>query len=210
MKVTLQVDGVEMTFTEEELIAILKEYFNQAKTEHQDHKPQSSQIHGPEEGVPFEVNPLEIDRKLFEITRKDPKQEKMRKTIQEALDEVKKNPDRYGKSFKTLMPVKTWNYRIVDELKELAAKLGDHMADWIEQALEWAQRIQNGESWKAICNEPDTANWYRLVEWKNGFYRLVGGSRKFVYRCPASSVNVNICDPNYELSGTVPLVVLYK
>ena len=31
------------------------------------------------------------------------------------------------------------------------------MADWVEQAFEWAQRISNGESWKTICNDADTA-----------------------------------------------------
>ena len=214
MKVTLQVDGVEMTSSEEELIAILKEHFNKAKPERQEkpkHEPTKS-ILRPTEGVPFEVNPPGIYRISFECKRKDEQQEKTRQLILKAFAEVDENPERYGKPFKTLMPVKTWNYKTVGELRELAAKLGDHNANWVEQALEWAQRIQNGETWEAICNEPDTANWYRLIEWKNGYTRLVGGSRKSNNHFPASDVSYDVCNANHTCSSrsiTVPLVVLY-
>ena len=118
------------------------------------------------------------------------------------------DPTRYGNPFKTLMPEKTWRWKYVSELKKLATKLGNHEADWVEQAIEWAQRISNGETWEDICNNPDTANCYRLVKWKNGYYRLVGGSRKDYDDHPASDVDHDDYSSNIEIGITVPLVVL--
>ena len=80
----------------------------------------------------------------------------------------------------------------------------------MEQALEWAQRICNGESWEAVCNDADTANWYRLVVWKNGYGRLVGGSRNRNFYSPASDVDNYDYNSNYWVDYTVPLVVLKK
>ena len=91
----------------------------------------------------------------------------------------------------------------------MACKLGDHNADWVEQALEWAQRISNGESWEVICNNADTANWYRMIIWKNGYARLVGGSRNRSNVFPASDVH-NYDYDSYGIIYTVPLVVLYE
>ena len=207
MKVTLQVDGRELSL--EEVEAIVREHFSKKEvTEQQETKPQqetSKPIRGPQEGVPFEVNPNGIDQSPFQVKRKDPNQEAMQQTILEALDEVKKYPKRYGKTFWTLRPEKTWDWKTVGELVELAEEKGDHIANWVEQALEWAQRIQNGETWETICNEPDTANWFRLVQWKNGYYRLVGGSCVNYSSNPAFVV----CNSNYYIrNATVPLVVL--
>ena len=190
MKVTLQVDGREPS---------LQETF----------KP----IRGPQEGVLFEINSDGIDQSLFQVKKEDPKQEAMRQLILEAFTKKNENPEKYGKPFKTLMPKKNWDWKTVGELKELAAKLGDHMADWVEQAIEWAQRIQNGETWEAICNEPDTAQWARLIQWKDGSYQVVGGScmeYDCCYDYPAFYVYYYYCFLNDSICNTVPLVVLYK
>ena len=212
-QITLPVNGREMTFSEEELIAILEEHFSQAKTEQQKPNPQqepSRPIHGPEEGVPFPVNPNGIiNPSDFQEARKDHAQEKMRQIILEALDEKKKNPWKYGKTFWTLRPKKTWNWKTVDELVELAYAKGDHNADWVEWALELAQRITNGETWEDLCNKPDTADWYRLVQWKEGYYRLVGGSPWNFDYSPASNVDDCNYDTSSKINGTVPLVVRY-
>ena len=123
---------------------------------------------------------------------------------------MKNYPEKFGRPFKTMMPEKTWSSRTVSELKKLACRLGGHNADWVEQALEWAQRIHNGESWEAVCNEPDTANWYRLVVWKNSFVRLIGGSVEVNDASPASDVssyNYYSYDESYI---AVPLVVRYS
>ena len=131
----------------------------------------------PIEGKLFEVNPLGIDRSNFETPMSDRQQEWTRQIIQEAFAKVDKHPEKYASPFYTLIPEKKWNgYKTVTELEVYANSFRGLMADWVEQALEWAQRICNGESWKAVCNNADTANWYRLVVWKNGYHRLVGGS----------------------------------
>lgn len=60
-------------------------------------------------------------------------------------------------------------WKNVVELKEEAKNQGGHMANWIEQALEWAQRIDNGESWETICNEPDKNKHYRMIIGEKGY-----------------------------------------
>lgn len=207
MKVTLPIYGRERTFSEQELIAILEKHFSNESTE-QVTTEKLALV--PTEDKWFEVNPQAIDQSLFQKKRKDERQEKTRKLILEAFAEVKSSPEKYGKKFKTMMPKKTWTSKTVAELKQLACELGDHNADWVEQALEWAQRIFNGESWEAVCNNADTANWYRLVVWKNGYARLVGGSRFSDLDDPASYVCSNDCNSNYRVNYTVPLVVLYE
>lgn len=205
LEITLTVHGRERTFSEKELIVILEKHFSNEATE------QVSIAKGaqePTEDKWFEVNPQTIDQSLFQKKRKDERQEKTRRLILEAFTEVKSSPEKYGKKFKTMMPKKSWTYKTVEELKQLACKLGDHNADWVEQALEWAQRISNGESWEVICNNADTANWYRMIIWKNGYARLVGGSRVSSYDLPASDVNNNDYNSNNRINNTVPLVVL--
>lgn len=207
MKITLPIHGRERTFSEKELIAILEKYFSNEATE-QATTAKVAQV--PTEDQWFEVNPQTINQSLFKKKRKDERQERTRKLILEAFAEVKSSPEKYGRKFKTMMPKKTWTSKTVAELKQLACEFGNHNADWVEQALEWAQRICNGESWEAVCNNADTANWYRLVVWKNGYARLVGGSRHNSDYYPASDVY------NYDyyfgdgFNSTVPLVVLYE
>ncbi len=207
MKVTIPVHGRERTFSEQELIDILEKHFSNEATE-QVSTAKVAKV--PTEDQWFKVNPLGIDQKLFKKQRTDKSQEMTRQLILEAFAKVKSNPKKYGRKFKTMMPKKTWNYKKVSELKDLARKLGDHMANWVEQALEWAQRIANGESWEAICNRDDTANWYRLVAWKNGHTRLVGGSVDDLNTNPASYVGSNYCCVYDGLGYAVPLVVLYE
>lgn len=206
MKVTLQINGREMTFTEKELISILEKHFSDEVIE-QSKTAEVSQR--PTEGKWFEVNPLAIDQNLFKEERSDSKQEKTRQLILEAFEEVKKN-SKYARPFKTMIPEKNWERKTVAELKAIAEKLGDHNADWVEQALEWAQRIANGETWKSTCNDRDTASWYRLVVWKNGYCRFVGGSRKSNIGSPASDVDNHDYHVDCNFEGTVPLVVLYE
>ena len=163
----------------------------------------------PSEGKLFEVNPLEIDRSKFEKPMSNRKQEWTRQIIQEAFAEVDKHPEKYASAFYTLMPEKKWNgLKTVAELNAYANDLDGQMADWVEQALEWAQRLFNGESWETICNNADTAYWYRVILWKNGCYRLVGGSRNININYPASDVGNRGYYSNDRIIGAVPLVVL--
>ena len=163
----------------------------------------------PSEGKLFEVNPLEIDRSKFEKPMSNRKQEWTRQIIQKAFAEVDKHPEKYASAFYTLMPEKKWNgLKTVAELNAYANDLDGQMADWVEQALEWAQRLFNGESWETICNNADTAYWYRVILWKNGCYWLVGGSRNININYPASDVGNRGYYSNDRIIGAVPLVVL--
>lgn len=197
-----------MTFSEQELIAIVEEHLS-SKTTKQVTTTKVAQK--PTEGQWFEVKPLSIDQGLFEKKRKDTEQEATRQLIREAFAEMRRNPEKYGKNFKTMIPKKDWSYKTVAYLKAKACELGDHNADWVEQAFEWAQRIANGESWKTICNDPDTANWYRLVVWKNGYARFIGGSLNVVKSNSASSVHVHdgYFDDDFSINVIVPLAVAY-
>lgn len=164
----------------------------------------------PTEGKWFEVNPIAIDQKLFKQARKNPKQEEVRLVILEAFEEITKNL-KYARPFKTIIPPKTWNSRSERELRFLACELGDHIANWVEQALEWAQRISNGESWEDICNKRDTANWYRLVVWKDDKYRLIGGAKtlnEYTWYAPTNVYKDNT-KRGYACYQSVPLVVDY-
>lgn len=203
MKITLLVNGQEMAFSEEELSAILSKYFKQGKyfkidTKHIDRW--------------FEITPKSIDRRLFLFKRSNEAEEKLRQFILEAFKEVDKKP-KYNIPFKAIYPVMRWGGTpTIEEYEEIVNNLGgDHMADWVEQALEWAQRIANGEEWIALCYEMDTADWCRLIKWKNGETRLIGGACKSKFRwtyppCHISSYNYS---DNIEYGEVVPLIVEY-
>lgn len=206
-EVTLLIHGRERTFSEKELVDILEK---QIPIETTKQVTSLKLALPPTENKWFQVNPQTIDQELFKDKRQDLKQEQTRQLIVEAFVEVANNPVRYCRTFYTMMPKKKWLSKTVAELKKMACRLGDHNADWVEQALEWAQRIANGDSWEAICNNDDTANWYRIVVWKNGYARLIGGSANSYTVFPASQIgNYNHYDDS-SLVDTVPSVVHYK
>lgn len=210
--ITLQINGREITFSEQQIVDIVQKYLHEEIR--------------PIEGKYFEVDPFSIDRKLFLNDRKDSKQESARQLINQAFLQLDKYPERYGKKFYTLMPECTWNCgKSTKEIYDIALELGDHIANWVEQALEWAQRITNGETWEALCNDDDTAKWHRLIEWKKeGYLIMVGGATTSYIpsipshgHCPATEVFVfNEHDAGHPIScpygawsKTIPLVVTY-
>lgn len=195
-EVTLKVNGREKIFSEEKLTAILENFFN-------------STAERPTEGKWFKVDPKSIDQNLFKEKREDSNQEERRQLILEAFAEAEKNPKKYWRPFKTMFPEKNWDSKTVAELKKLASQLGDHNKDWVEEALEWAQRIHNGESWENVFNEPDTAKWYRVIVWKNACARIVGGSSENEIFNTASYVDHEDCYSYEKLYSTVPSVVSY-
>ena len=107
MKVTLPVYGRERTFSEQELVVILEKYF------FNEYNEQASTAKSPTEGQWFEVDPLGINQELFLRKRKDERQEMMRRRILEAFDELQRNPEKYGRKFKTMMPKKTWKFKMI-------------------------------------------------------------------------------------------------
>lgn len=202
MKLTLQVNGREMTFSEQELIAIVEKFI----ISNNDNKIAQT----PAEGLWFEVNPNRINQKLFQEERKDSKQEGARKLILEAFEELKKYPKKYGRVFETMILKKEGGSEKVEDLKKRACKFGDHNINWVEQCLEWAQRISNGEPWENLCNKRDTAKWYRLVVWKDTRSKFIGGSTRCEANKSATNVNNHYLEDNNVVDHTVPVSVRYK
>lgn len=168
----------------------------------------------PTEGKLFEVNPLKIDRNIFVKPQLDQKQRDVRDAIMEAFKKVDNDPRRYAVPFYTLIPKKNWEgKKSIREFKSYANNLGGWIADHHEQALEWAQRISNGESWEAVCNDTDTTKWYRIVEYPNDYfdvYRRVGGSYNAGDCRSASEIFYETYFWHNRFDCAVPLVVLRK
>lgn len=206
MYITLEKSEEKIVLTDDEIAAFVNNFFNYEAT-----KQQASQT--PKEGHWFKVNPKTIDQKLFQNQREDEKQEEMRLIILEAFDMLKSNPKKYGRTFETMIPNKLWDEMSVKNLKILARNLGDHIANWVEQAFEWAQRICNGESWEDVCNKKDTALFWRLVVWKDNYTKRVGGSYLsggYFNNSPSYISEDSYEDTDYVRGNGVPLVVRYK
>lgn len=207
MRVILLVHGREKEISEKELISILEKYFPEEVSE----QVTTEKINqAPKENEWFDVNPLDINRELFQEKRKDEKQEKTRQLILEAFEKMEKNPQMYARKFKTMIPEKTWQSKTILDLQKLCSKIGDRMADWVEQALEWAQRISNGETWEDVCNTKDTANYQRAIIYKDQCVHLVGGSLHQNCYEAATFIDGYGYYQSYALYGVVPLVVLYE
>lgn len=205
MKVSLIVNGREMIFSDEELVDILEKYYADLEIKNSNKKV----IAKPTEGEWFEVNPKTINQKLFQSKRDDIIQEDTRQQILKAFDEVKRNPEQ-NKPFETFMPTKTWEAKNLRGFRDLAKCFGDRMATRVEYYLELAQRISNGESWEAICNEPDTANWFRVVEFGANEGCFCGGSRCSNVKDSAAMCYDRFHDTYVCYKNAVPLVVRYK
>lgn len=214
-KITLQVNGREMTFSEEELIAILEEHFSDktSKTEVQTTKGVQTEVKTTqaktaqaEETQCFDVFPYSIDRSLFQEEREDAQQEWTRQIILNALSHAYSGLFRYNKPYQVVIPAKTWSSHISAwDLIDIARGYGNGIAEWAELALVWAQRISNGETWETLCNEPDTDARPRIVSWKDNALRCVGGKG-----VPATCVGKVSLDISIPLIEAVPLVVRYE
>ena len=206
MNITLPIHGREMTFSEQELIAIVEKHFPGETTQQTVATPKV--VLRPTVGEWFEVKPQEIDQKLFEKERDNKSQEKIRKIILNAFAKMNKYPEEYGRNFKTLIPSEGRTSPTDILCIEDASKLGDHIANGVEQALEWAQRISNGETWRTICNDWDTITWSRLVMWNPNYPCLIGGSG-----CSSASFGYYRSELHKQrakwLNHVVPLVVAY-
>ncbi len=163
----------------------------------------------PIEGNCFAVNPQNIDQSLFQKKRKNKLQEQTRLIILEAFKQLNNNPEKYSKPFETFVPHRDWSGATFEETQENARRLGGHHADWVEQALEWAQRINNGETWYHVCNTVDMSDCLRVIIWKDGTPMFIGGRWQDCSFCPATAVCwSDFGGPNYyPFNIAVPLVV---
>lgn len=168
------------------------------------------ELHVPIKCKMLKVIPSEINRSIFEKKRISQREEENRRLIQKAFDMLDNNPEKYTSPFYTMVPENRWEscYVTPKDLKSYANELGGYMADWVEQALEWAQRISDGESWDIIWKLADNLECCRMIVGKHGFYRIVGGSYNgFKY---AMSYVRGFYFPNSKIQNVVPLVVIKK
>lgn len=208
IKFIMQIGDKRMTFFPKDLKSILEKVFCVDNTPQKEKEDIQISVQ-PTEGIPFEVNPLKIDINLFNEERNDNEQEYVRKMIVHAFTCVFNYPSRYGRPFKTLRPEKKWDVITLNEMRNVASTLGDHMADLTEQALEWAQRIANGETWEDVCNKADTSNWFRVVNAYDGYAWVFGGSTKAKCFESASCTECEDYAIDERILYAVPLVVLY-
>lgn len=204
-EITLLVHGRERTFSRETLIAILEKHFPDEATNKEEKKAPPNQIgeplavkkvdkqqgkelqtknalqinvaKKPTEGILFEIKCSKILNARFERPTGNKRQENVWETIQEAIIEARNNPIRYPSLFYTLIPEKMEEgYKTEEKHRAYAKKCGGQMANWVEQHLEWAQRILNGETWNDLCCNDEKLKWSRAVIWKDGKIKYVGGS----------------------------------
>ncbi len=207
MEITVPVNGKEVTLSEGKLIEIIECYFRGEKV-----RTTLEIASIPTEGKCFEVNFFSIDQNKFKRKRKNPIQEQLRQQILKAFVEVANNPERYALPFKTVIPKRPKGLLIprkAEEVKEIAECEGDHNANWVEQTLEWAQRISNGENWRTLCNKNDTAKWHRLIEGTNGEFLCVGGATEDSNDGEHNCIHMSILAPSRYVEKIVPLVVVY-
>lgn len=120
-----------------------------------------------------------IDQSIFQEPQNNYSCEETRQIILEAFAEVKKNPKKYPSKFKTMFRNNSPLHE--EDFEAYCCKFGDHSADWVEQALEWAQRICF-ESWWDVCIGDDKGSSVaRAVLWKDGKYHYVGAYHSVTY-----------------------------
>ena len=170
-KIVLHIGGEEMTFDEKELAMAVEYYFaNEFGTspisEIPGYRKPMLRETSPTVGRWFLVNPMCINRSLFMEEKEDKSQECIRKLILGAFNEVDGNKLRYQNPFETLIPldaqIKPFHWLATEEMTiawfDGLIRDSDKFCSWanrIEQCLEWAQRIQNGEPWEDLCNKAD-------------------------------------------------------
>ncbi len=206
------VNGRQMEFSQEEIEEILKQHFPEFLPE------EFEEAEKPTEGKCFRVDVSTINQYLYLFLkeRNNSCQERCRKIILEAIKAEKQR----DKVFYLLIPKKKWVYGdkvyiSVEEAINFARKMSGHIGSWVEEVLGWAQRIINergtDEAWENVCNNLDTLEWYRLIIWKSGCPRRIGGSRKRKCCESYNSASVVFSD-DYSLDDTldnaVPVVVL--
>ena len=156
-----------------------------------------------------EVNPITIDESIFEMGEKGyySHEEYIMQLIQKAFIEMKKDLRRYARPFEIVTPAELEPVYTEEKMVALAEQYGDHLADWVEQALEFAQKIANGED---IFNKSDDSKWFRAISWQDGHVCLVGGSEEFNNHDCASAIHEFHVNSFYQLHNAVPAIVRYK
>lgn len=213
--IVLQIGGKEMTFSEEELAKMVEYYIANAISS----SDKSDVITSPIEGKWFMVNPMTINRKLFEEEREDSLQERLRKLILQIFKSVDEKPNICAHPFEILIPSEKqlpslmWAETEKKTIREFSQLLKSYnssysWANTTDQFLAWAQQIQNGATWEDLCNNPDTITRHRLItdKEKEKLY-TVGGASTGEKVSSAIYYFRSTCIPGFKISGAVPMIV---
>jgi len=139
-----------------------------------------------------------IDKTLFNEPREDIKEERLRETIQEAFKMAECNP-RYTLPFEVMTPSMYEDKPIKVQIGEAYLR-GEEPCDWAHQALEWAFRITNGESWENICKEVDRSTYSRMIFDKKGLLTYWGGSIKHLAYQPETTESMFLFPYSYDFT----------
>ena len=164
-----------------------------------------SSAHPLVKGEWFEVDPKTIKREFF--FQDD---EKARKLICEAFEEMKKKPYKYASKFKVRIPEKVTYYdKHFSEIIESLSENHQHIADWVELALVWAQRISNGETWSSL--RMNISLYQLFIIGKNGRIATVGGSTlPYVHYYQGHHIIQTSLSLNATNRGAIPIIVSYN
>lgn len=213
MKVTMIVNGQKLIYEDVEDIKIQKETTKYEKV--------YLNVYSRKE-IPFlkgswlYVYPQKIDIKLFEKELEgfgNP----ARLLILEALEEVKKHPDKYGKDFKVRIPknILPFNNKKYFEIERILNESGESIVNWVQLALVWAQRIQNGESWEVLYNGRSmfsVSKFPKFIIWKDNKIATVGGTEDIysAFHGKAEQYIYPVFDSmSGENIGKVPMIASY-
>lgn len=167
-----------------------------------------SSAHPLVKGEWFEVDPKTIKRELFfkEVNEID---EKARKLICEAFEEMKKKPYKYARKFKVRIPERVTYYdKRFSEIMDSLSEKKQHIADWVELALVWAQRISNGETWSSL--RMNVSLYQLFIIGKNGKIATVGGSAlPYVHYYRGHHIIQTSLSLNVTNRGAIPIIVSY-
>lgn len=202
ISLVFKIFGKDVELDESNLQKILEEYYG---------KTPFSKPHGEE---PYEVIPREISTSLFLQKRADELEEITRKNIFEALKELERDPAKYGRKFKIILPNVPTTIRRLEEYRSFARKAGDHICSETEFFLAAAYAISKGEPWCSLCNKTgytDVLNRKGIIE-HEGRLHATG--------CPSMFDEANSDYPSYvsqisieknfkEFANLSPQVIIY-
>ena len=123
------------------------------------------EIKKPTIGEPFWVYPEKLNRARFSLKRSDYAEEILRQMILKSIDAIKENPE-LKNPFQTLILERDWDEneeKTGDQFLKIALEKSGSITDDIELGLEFAQRIENGESWEGVSKEKEKFVTYIVI-----------------------------------------------
>lgn len=137
--------------------------------------------------------------------------------ILEALKEVRKHPHKYCRTFKVKIPkdLIPFNNKKYFEIEKILNESEEFIVDWVQLALVWAQRIQNGETWEVLYNKNSlfsVSKYPKFIIWKEEKIAIVGGTKNVfsAFHGKAEQYIYPIFDSiSGENIGKVPMIVSY-